>query len=110
MVLLLLSANSIGQSIGCGAVGEMGDRATLEQSAGNIEEQVSGVVEQARELQEAASSHISRTSIEEQSLRQRALCLDSDIRRLRSLIDSLLRSKILDPKSADKVTPHLLSI
>ena len=85
----------------------MGDRATLEQSAGNIDEQVIGVLEQAKELQDAASSHISRTSIEEQSLRQCALSLDSNIRRLRSLIDSLLRKKVLDPKLADKVAPFL---
>ncbi|CBI34643.3 hypothetical protein VitviT2T_001943 [Vitis vinifera] len=85
----------------------MGDSATLEQSAGNIDEQVSGVVEQAKELQDAASSHISRTSVEEQALRKSALSLDSNIHRLRSLIDSLHRNKILDPKLADKLDEDL---
>lgn len=99
------SFSQFDQAINRLKLGEMGDSATLEQSAGNIDEQVSGVVEQAKELQDAASSHISRTSVEEQALRKSALSLDSNIHRLRSLIDSLHRNKILDPKLADKVAP-----
>lgn len=101
------SFSQFDQAINRLKLGEMGDSATLEQSAGNIDEQVSGVVEQAKELQDAASSHISRTSVEEQALRKSALSLDSNIHRLRSLIDSLHRNKILDPKLADKLDEDL---
>lgn len=101
------SFSQFDQAINRLKLGEMGDSARLEQSAGNIDEQVSGVVEQAKELQDAASSHISRTSVEEQALRKSALSLDSNIHRLRSLIDSLHRNKILDPKLADKLDEDL---
>lgn len=101
------SFSQFDQAINRLKLGEMGDSATLEQSAGNIDEQVSGVVEQAKELQDAASSHISRTSVEEQALRKSALSLDSNIHRLRSLIDSLHRNKILDPKLAEKLDEDL---
>lgn len=80
----------------------MGDSATLEQTAGNIEEEVTRVLEQAKELQDSAASLLSKASNDEQSLRLRAISLDSSIRRLHSLIDSLLSNKILDPKLADK--------
>ncbi|PIN02781.1 putative membrane protein [Handroanthus impetiginosus] len=46
--------------------------------------EVSGIVEQAKELQEAAASLISRTSREEDGLRQRVTSLDSRINALRS--------------------------
>jgi type IV secretory pathway TraG/TraD family ATPase VirD4 len=82
-------------------MGENSD-ATLEESAKNIEEEVGRVVEQAKELQDSAASFISRTSSDEQSLRHRALSLDSSIRRLRSLLHSLLSHKLLQPKLADK--------
>ncbi|GLT64684.1 hypothetical protein SLA2020_371620 [Shorea laevis] len=72
-----------------------------------VEEEVGRVLEQAKELQESASSLISRTNNDEQSLRQRALSLDSSIRRLRSLIDSLLSRKLLDHKFADKLEEDL---
>ncbi|KAK9290584.1 hypothetical protein L1049_008755 [Liquidambar formosana] len=85
----------------------MGDSATLEQTAGNIEEEVTRVVEQAKELQDSAASFLSKASNDEQSLRLRAISLDSSIRRLRSLIDSLLSNKILDPKLADKLEDEL---
>ncbi|MBA0744443.1 hypothetical protein Gogos_007066, partial [Gossypium gossypioides] len=43
----------------------------------------------------------------EQSLRLRANSLESSIRRLRSLITSLLSQKLLDPKLADKLEEDL---
>ncbi|XP_042057409.1 transmembrane protein 120 homolog isoform X3 [Salvia splendens] len=46
--------------------------------------EVSSLVEQAKDLQEAAASLISRTSREEDALRQRAASLDSRINSLRS--------------------------
>ncbi|XP_024043969.1 uncharacterized protein LOC102617958 isoform X3 [Citrus sinensis] len=70
------------------------------------EEEVERVVEEAKELQEAAATLINRTSSEEQSLRQRALSLDSNIRRLRSLLHSSISSTNnllrFDSKLADK--------
>lgn len=76
-------------------------------SPNNIEDEVGRVVEQAKELHDSAASIISRATTDEQSLRQRALSLDSSIRRLRSLLDSLLSNKLLDSKLADKVHPFL---
>ncbi|XVF10237.1 hypothetical protein REPUB_Repub07fG0165600 [Reevesia pubescens] len=80
---------------------------TVEESANKIEEEVGRVVEQARELQESGASLISRISNEEQSLRIKANSLESSIRRLRSLIISLLSHKLLDPKLADKLEEDL---
>lgn len=77
----------------------MGDGDTI---TDNIEDQVGRVVEQTKELQEAALALINKNATDEQSLRQRAQSLDSSIHRLRSLIDSLLSDKLLDPKLADK--------
>lgn len=72
-------------------------------SRGNIEEEVTGVVEAAKELQESAATHISRSNNEEQALRQRAVSLDSNILRLSSLVHSLLDNHGIDHKSAEKV-------
>ncbi|XP_007039270.2 PREDICTED: transmembrane protein 120 homolog [Theobroma cacao] len=80
----------------------------VDESAKKVEEEVGRVVEQARELQESGASLISRISNEEQSLRQKANSLESSIRRLRSLINSLLSQKLLDPKLADKLEEDLL--
>ncbi|XVF53246.1 hypothetical protein PTKIN_Ptkin05aG0084300 [Pterospermum kingtungense] len=77
------------------------------ESASEVEEEVGRVVEQARELQESGSSLISRITNEEQSLRQKANSIESSIRRLRSLINSLLSQKLLDPKLADKLEEDL---
>ncbi|KAG6605629.1 Transmembrane protein 120-like protein, partial [Cucurbita argyrosperma subsp. sororia] len=76
-------------------------------SSHNVEDEVGRVVEQAKELHDSAASLISRTASDEQSLCQRALSLDSSIRRLRSLLDSLLSKKLLDPKVADKLEDDL---
>ncbi|EXB87381.1 Transmembrane protein 120-like protein [Morus notabilis] len=62
-----------------------------------IEEEIGKAVEQAKELQEAASSFLNGTTSEEQSLRSRAQSLDSSLRRLRSLLHSD-KSNLLDPK------------
>ncbi|KAF3434154.1 hypothetical protein FNV43_RR25257 [Rhamnella rubrinervis] len=75
-----------------------GDTVTVE----NIEDEVARVVEQTKDLQSAALDLLNRDETAEQSLRQRAQSLDASIRRLRSLIYSLLSSKLLDPKLADK--------
>lgn len=82
---------------------EMADsKAALEDSAKNVEEEVGRVVEQAKELQDSASSFMSKSSSDEQTLRHSALSLDSSIRRLCSLLRSLLSHNLIDPKLADK--------
>lgn len=80
----------------------MGDSNT--ESAKKIEEEVGRVVEQAKELQDSTASFISKTSSDDQSLRQRALSIDSSIRRLRSLVS---HNQLLDPKLADKLEEDL---
>ncbi|KAK4800867.1 hypothetical protein SAY86_021354 [Trapa natans] len=74
---------------------------------GRVEEEVKMVVEQAKELQDLAAAFIAKTSGEEQSIRQRAATLDSNIRRLQSLIHSLLEHKLLDQTLADKLNEEL---
>lgn len=69
--------------------------------------EASRLVDLARELQESATSHISRTWNEEQALRQRALSLDSDLRKLQSAFDSASRDRALDPKLAEKMDEEL---
>ncbi|EEF43500.1 transmembrane protein 120 homolog [Ricinus communis] len=83
------------------------ESSTLEDSANKIEEEVERVVEQAKQVQEAAASLISRSTNDEQSLRQRALSLESSIRRCRSLFDSLLSRNLIHPKLADKLDEDL---
>ncbi|CAN6585702.1 hypothetical protein ACFX13_015354 [Malus domestica] len=90
----------------------MGDakRNTSSSSSGSDEEiqaQVAKAVEEVKELQDKAASFVSRAATDEQSLRQRAQSLDSSIRRLRSQLYSLLSSKALDPKLAEKLEEDL---
>lgn len=68
-----------------------------------IEESVVSVLEEAKEIQDSVSVHISKTLSDEQPLRQRALVLDSKIISLRSSLDSLLSNKLIQPSLADKV-------
>ncbi|XP_010538873.1 PREDICTED: transmembrane protein 120 homolog [Tarenaya hassleriana] len=72
-----------------------------------VEDEVKWVVEHVKELQDSASSFISSSSQEEQSLRKRSSALDGSIRRLRSTILSLLSDKRLDPKLAEKLEEDL---
>lgn len=75
-----------------------------ESETSRVEEEVRRVVEQAKELRDSAASFISEASGEEQSIRQRAVALDSTVRRLRSSIHSQLEQKLLVPKHADKAS------
>ncbi|RWW49228.1 hypothetical protein BHE74_00044645 [Ensete ventricosum] len=69
-----------------------------------IMEEAARLAEAARELDDAAAALISRTWNEEQSLRQRALALESDLRRLQSSVDSAAKKKgAVDSKIAEKV-------
>ncbi|XP_021740579.1 transmembrane protein 120 homolog isoform X1 [Chenopodium quinoa] len=81
----------------------MGDQ--TKQSETTIEEEVGRVVEQAKELQEAAASFISTSSREEKELRQRARSLDESIAKLRSSISSFTNS--LDPRLVEKLEDEL---
>ncbi|XP_010276209.1 PREDICTED: transmembrane protein 120 homolog [Nelumbo nucifera] len=78
-----------------------------ENSRRKLMEEVSGVAELVRELQDSASSLISKTFNEEQALRQRTLTLDSNIKKLRSSIDSAVKKSLLDPKEAEKLGEEL---
>lgn len=72
-----------------------------------IEESVVSVLEEAKEIQDSVSVHISKTLSDEQPLRQRALVLDSKIISLRSSLDSLLSNKLIQPSLADKLDEDL---
>ncbi|KAK7839847.1 transmembrane protein 120 like protein [Quercus suber] len=78
------------------------------ESAKKVEEEVGRVVEQAKELQDSASSFISKASFDNQSLRNRVVSLDSSIRRLRSLLSH--NHHLLDPKLVDKAIIIILSL
>lgn len=77
--------------------------ATMEASARNAEEEVGKVLKQVKELDDSAAAFISKTTVEEQSLRQTSIVTQSFINRVRSLIDSLMYNKLLDSKLAEKV-------
>ena len=78
------------------------------ESAKKLEEEVGRVVEQAKELQDSASSFISKAATDDQSLRSRVVSLDSSIRRLRSLLSH--NHHLLDPKLVDKAIIIILSL
>ncbi|XP_015070696.1 transmembrane protein 120 homolog [Solanum pennellii] len=87
----------------------MGDRDFITTAVGqnsverDFVEEASRIVEQAKELQDAASSLISRTTREEDSLRQKAKSLDSSVQGLRSAV----RKSKLDPNQAEKLEEEL---
>ncbi|GJR59109.1 transmembrane protein 120 [Tanacetum coccineum] len=69
--------------------------------------EVNRIIEESKELQESASNLISKNSIEEASLRQRALALDSNIKIIKSFIGSEVKKGALDSKHADKLGEDL---
>ncbi|CAI9087031.1 OLC1v1020994C2 [Oldenlandia corymbosa var. corymbosa] len=69
----------------------------------DLADQVSRLVEQSKELQESASSLISRTSREEDSLRQRANSLNSTLQNLLSTV----RKSNLDSNRSEKLEEEL---
>jgi hypothetical protein len=78
-----------------------------EKSENTVAEEVSRVVESAKELQDSASALISRNACEEDALRQRVVSLDSTIRQIRSSVSSLVQHGKLDPKEAEKLEEEL---
>ncbi|KAF3678317.1 putative RNA pseudourine synthase 7-like [Capsicum annuum] len=86
----------------------MGDSTTAAAGGQNLGErdfveEASRIVEQAKELQDAAASLISRTTREEDSLRQKAKSLDSFVQGLRSAA----RKSKLDPNQAERLEEEL---
>ncbi|XP_019199764.1 PREDICTED: transmembrane protein 120 homolog [Ipomoea nil] len=82
----------------------MGDAAAAAAANLNYAEEIPKVVEQAKELLDAAGSLISRSSREEDSIRQRVSSLDSQIRRFRDSI----RSGNFDSIQAEKWDEELI--
>ncbi|XP_058086413.1 uncharacterized protein LOC131233643 isoform X2 [Magnolia sinica] len=70
-------------------------------------EESARVVELAKELQDSASSHVSRTWNEQQSLCQRALALESNIQKIRSSIESAVKKGAVDLWDAEKLDEEL---
>lgn len=68
-----------------------------------IEEEMERVVDQTKELQEAARSLISKSSREEKDLQQRARSLYTSMDELRSSIISLTFDGHMDHRLAEKV-------
>ncbi|XP_008810311.1 transmembrane protein 120 homolog [Phoenix dactylifera] len=77
--------------------------------ANELGEEAARLAEQARELQDAAAALLSKTWNEEQALRLRALALESELKRLRSSVDSAAKKNpaALDQKIAGKIDEEL---
>ncbi|GKD83616.1 transmembrane protein 120, partial [Tanacetum coccineum] len=73
----------------------------------NTAEDVSRILDPSKEFIVSAATLISRNSQEEASLRQRALALNSNIKRLHSFIASSVKKGSLDPKDAEKFVEEL---
>ncbi|KAF9592906.1 hypothetical protein IFM89_018622 [Coptis chinensis] len=73
------------------------------ESHNKMEEEAVRLGELAKELQESASIFISKTTTEEQSLRQRALSINSNIQKLRSTV----RTAALHPHEAERLDEEL---
>lgn len=78
----------------------MGDSINASSTGDSLLEESVRAAEQARELQDAVAALMSRTWADEQSLRQRALAMDSDLKRL-ELVSK--KNRGLDPKLKEKV-------
>ncbi|KAF6162236.1 hypothetical protein GIB67_008365 [Kingdonia uniflora] len=78
-----------------------------ENSQERFGEEVARVAELAKELQDSASSFISRTTNEEQSVRQRAVAINSSIQKLHGSIDSAVKQGSFDRKEAEKLDEEL---
>ncbi|CAL9078436.1 unnamed protein product [Musa textilis] len=65
------------------------------------------LADRARELHDAVATFISRSSADEQSLRHRALAIDSDICKLRCSVETSLKSAAVDATVVAKVDEEL---
>jgi hypothetical protein len=82
----------------------MGDSMNASSTGDSLLEESVRAAEQARELQDAAAALMSRTWADEQSLRQRTLAIDSDLKRLESVSK---KNRSLDPKLKEKIEEEL---
>ncbi|XP_077233452.1 uncharacterized protein LOC143875731 [Tasmannia lanceolata] len=87
----------------------MGDSAgeNSQNPARNFLEEATRFVDLAKELQDSASSLISKPWNEEQALCKRALALESNIQKLRSSIDSAVKRGSVDRREAEKLDEEL---
>lgn len=88
-------------------MGDSGGHGDARSNDGSYLDEALRLFEQARELKDAASTFISRTWSEEQTLCRRALDLDSDLRRLHSSLESASKNFSLDQKTADKAEEEI---
>ena len=83
--------------------GDDGEVMTMMNGCNEIPKRVSKLLQQAKSLQNAGSTLSSRLRIEEQSLSQRALSLEKDIKRVRADVFSNLETGEISPQLAEKV-------
>jgi hypothetical protein len=79
-----------------------GDTTTMN-GCDDIPARVSKLLQQAKTLQNAGSALSSRLRVEEQSLSQRAISLEKDIKRIRTQVLSALETGEIVPQLAEKV-------
>ncbi|KAJ1692794.1 hypothetical protein LUZ63_009492 [Rhynchospora breviuscula] len=82
----------------------MGESTNASSTGDALLEESVRTADQARELQDAAAAHMSKTWADEQSLRQRAIAIDSDLKLLESVSK---KNRSLDPKLKEKIEEEL---
>lgn len=70
----------------------------------NLREQTARSVDDAKQLQDSAAAFISKSGTDEQSLRQRAIAVESSIKKLRSSINAASARGTVDREVAEKVS------
>ncbi|ERN08213.1 transmembrane protein 120 homolog [Amborella trichopoda] len=70
-------------------------------------EEVSHLLDRAKELQDSASSFLSKMKHEEQSILQRVSALQSDLKKLQACVASASASETLDKREAEKLEEEL---
>eukprot|EP00252_Welwitschia_mirabilis_P006381 TRINITY_DN1724_c0_g1_i1.p1 TRINITY_DN1724_c0_g1~~TRINITY_DN1724_c0_g1_i1.p1 ORF type:complete len:372 (+),score=50.49 TRINITY_DN1724_c0_g1_i1:203-1318(+) len=73
----------------------------------DLVEQISVLFEQAKSLQNEASAFTCRIRLEEERLGQRAVTLESDIKRLRSALSCAVKKGNISPLNAEKLEEEL---
>eukprot|EP01018_Ginkgo_biloba_P012806 Gb_08188 [translate_table: standard] len=86
----------------------MGDKIeSRENSSRDMSEHVARLVDQAKTLQDSVSAFISKIRVEEETLSQRAVSLESDIQRLRSSVAAAVEKDNIDHRDAEKLEEEL---
>uniref|UniRef100_A0A0D6R1I6 TMPIT-like protein n=1 Tax=Araucaria cunninghamii TaxID=56994 RepID=A0A0D6R1I6_ARACU len=73
----------------------------------SIAEEIGRLVDQAKALQDSASAFCSKIKLEEEGIRLKALALESDIKRLRSSLNSASDKDAIDHREAEKLEEEL---